>query len=535
MDARFRAVAPWIAVPFAAYVALLAVFWFDAPAWDDYDAILHSIIVMRDAPSLREWLVLLTNQHNEHRIAFTRLVAWCMSAATGGVDFRLLVLVASFAWLGILVLLWAEFRGRAAPWMLGAAAALLLQLSYHEASLVSMSALSNVGAIAFALACVYFAPRGRWAAALACFVCGVLAAGCLASGLFALPVAAALSFAARRRGRAAFLAAVAVVLWAAYFTGYVRPAHHPSPFLALTHPVEALHLFLVVAGGILPGRVLPIPLALAVAAALGISVWRGLWKTSPTALAWVAFLVMSMLATTAARVGFGVVSSSRYAVASSCLVAIAFLIVASARAWRPRRAAAILGACIAASLAIDAAYWRPARDFSFGGHLLAKVVPATPEVLAAPYFGMLYPDPVRATRLLADSDTRGIWRAERVRLYPTRIQFTRPIPPLGPPAGHVDGVARTGSQLRISGWADVPATVEGRTFILDAPGPSPAARMRLVARPDVAIALHRTEHEFTGFELELDYANGQQAASAPCIFVGGGAHPTPLAGQADCR
>jgi hypothetical protein len=178
----FAAAALWIGVPFVLYLILLRHFWFDAPVWDDYDAILAGLMAMQDAASPREWLALLVHQHNEHRVALSRLAAWSMAAVAGHLDFRVLVLLGNAAWLGILLLAWAEFRDRLPAPVFAAAALVTLQLSYYEASLISMSAMSNIGVVFLAFACLFCAQRDGALATWATLVLGAFAAASQASG-----------------------------------------------------------------------------------------------------------------------------------------------------------------------------------------------------------------------------------------------------------------------------------------------------------------------------------------------------------------
>src|SRR5687768_1506394 len=83
--------AAWCSLAILFYAFVLQRVSFNAPIWDDYDTILASVMAMRDAATPREWLVILTAQHNEHRIAVMRLAA--LAAATSGtIDFRALMM-----------------------------------------------------------------------------------------------------------------------------------------------------------------------------------------------------------------------------------------------------------------------------------------------------------------------------------------------------------------------------------------------------------------------------------------------------------
>lgn len=529
---RPLSLAPWIGVPFLLYLLLLRHFWFNAPVWDDYDGTLNSVLVLKDAASAREWLGLLLNQHNEHRIALARLVAWTMFTLFGQVDFRALVVIGNLAWLGILVLFCAELRDRLPAPVFAAAALLTLQLSYYEASLLSMAALSNVGAIFFAFACIFFADRDGSASAIAALCLGIVAAGAQASGLFALPVAVAFCATRGRRMRAAGLAVAAAALWIVYFVGYVRPANHPSILAGVTHPLESIHLFLIIAGGIYPGRWVPIAIAAFVFAVLGWSIRRGLWQVSPTTMAWIAYIFVCISATTAGRVGFGTFHASRYAIYSSCLVALALLAAAAVtQPWSRRRAAAAVAACAAASLLITNSSWGWGSLYSFRARLLAKGVPAAADVHADRYFGLLYPNRDWGERILVRAEQRGLWVAREQPILATSVRIGPQPAADVPRAGHLDQILHDGKRLRVVGWSHIPATLAGRTLILAGAGAPVKIGVTLIDRVDVATTTRVASLTYSGFALDVDYASeteARQAAASLCVLSHAPGHEARL-------
>jgi len=469
----------WIGVPFLLYLVLLRHFWFDAPIWDDYDAILRDLMRMQDAASPREWLGFLLIQHNEHRIALARLTAWSMAAVAGHLDFRLLALAGNAGLLGILLLAWAEFRDRLPAPVFAAAACLLLQISYYEASLVSMSALSNIGVVFFAFACLFFAQRDGAIPVVATLALGAFAAAAQASGLFALPLAAALCAIRGRKARAAVAAACAALLWVLYFTSYARPVGHPSVFAALTHPLQSIHFFFVIVGSVVPNRSFSVALGSALNIALAWALRRGLSKVSPTAVAWSAFILMSVAATVVGRVGFGVHHAPRYALQSSCLAVIALLAVAAlVGPLGARQAFRLAGAAALASVMITIASWSEASAYSFHARLLARGVASSPDVRSDPWFGVMYPDRVRANGILAEAAKRGLWSAREEVLLPTSVRIAANPPPEAPFAGAVDRIAQEGARCASSAGLTSPRRSRAARSCSWAPASPPAPGWR---------------------------------------------------------
>jgi hypothetical protein len=511
----------WMALPLAIYLFLLHRLSFNAPVWDDYEAMLDSPMMLMAASSPGQWLQALFMQHNEHRVAYARLVAWAMAQTTGKIDFPPLVLIGNLAWVGILALLWAEFRAAVAAPLFMAAAFVMLQLGYCEASLLAMAALSNFGVVMFAFACLFFAVRPRPADAALAVLFGMVAAGTQGNGLFALPIAAAAAFFMRRPGRGALFVAVAIALWVPYFWSYARPTNHAPMLLALERPLDVLQLFLVIVGGTVPGPWLPLPLAAAILLALGWLVRHGAWRAHPAAVLWTAFALASAAAAAVGRVGFGVFLAPRYGVYSAFFIAIVLLLLASRAQLRHRGAVLVLVLVAATVSALTSwAAWPVARDYAFRGRLLAEAVPVPPAAVSERYFGVLHPDPNKAVLILAEAGRHGLYRPPRVPVQPTRVVVADSLPP-GPTGGSIDRVEVSGDRVILKGWSHIPASLAMRVLTL-APSAETPRQLRVVVHPspDLAVMTHQAELLFSGFELEAAYASpGAAARAAPNLCL----------------
>lgn len=125
--------------------------------------------------------------------------------------------------------------------------------------------------------------------------------------------------------------------WVAYFHGYTRPPHHPTPFIAFTHPQNLGSYFLAYLGGALVGDKNLLPLAILAGCAALVLLWIYLrplllhmlhndWRWSLVELdrlapwlAVAAFTLLSALATSIGRSSFGLAQAleSRYATFST--------------------------------------------------------------------------------------------------------------------------------------------------------------------------------------------------------------------------
>jgi len=513
----------WIAFPLAAFFAVLVRLWHDAPVLDDYYTVLLSVVSMLDAESAREWLGVVFAQHNEHRVATVRLAARAVDALFGRVDFRALVLLGDLAFTGVFLLMWAEFRATLTGPVLAAAAFVMFQWSYYEAALWTSGGLTNMGVIFFSVACLYLALRDGLAAAAASVACALLAVGCSASGLLALPVAAVACAFTRRIPRAWILGAIAAIVWIAYFRGYVSPPAHASPLAAFSDPFSAIQLFLVVIGGIVPRVEAAMTCGVVILGALAWLTWKGAWKAHPTAAAWIGFLVVSAGAAAAGRAGWGVFHASRYAIYSTCLVVLVLLGWHEiTRPWRPRTMAFALAVSIAFSLTVTWMSWPGVALYAVNTRLLGKPAPAV-EGAPVRYFGMTFPNLAESARVLDEAEAHGVYSPREMPIHAASVRTIASIPPSARIAGHLDEVRVTGNRIAAVGWTETPATVPGRTFsIFPAEAVPESAKVRVVDRSDAARVVGDARLVSSGFELELEYSSegaARRIAQTLCLVV----------------
>lgn len=517
----------WVAIPVAIHFALLARFWFDAPVLDDYDCILDSMGRMAAAKSLPEWFGILFSLQNEHRLAGTRLMPQLLAWVTGGLDFRVLMLLGTLFMLGTFAFLWSEFREEASGPVAAAAAFLLLQWSYNEAFLMASAATAHLGVVFFSFAALYFALQPGRAAAALCVAGGILATYSQANGLFVLPLAAVACLVLGQRRRAAVFLAVAIALWALYFHGYSRPPNHPSVLTAFENPVRTFQLFLIIIGGVGPS--LPIS-QLVGATLLVILAWAtamGLWRRHPTVFLWIAFVLVSAATVAAARVGFGLFYGSRYSVNAALLMAmLVFSAHSLTRPWRPRYDLAAMGAAAVLAAAITIVALPQMRERSFRGQLLVETDPATSGTRFA---GVHHPGREHGARILEMAASHGWYEPRRPALSPPTVTRLDAVPGGLAGNGVMDSVKAEGRTVRLHGWSGVPADVPGRAFLLHpAEGGENLRVERLEAREDVAVALGRPEALLSGFRIALDYpdeALAREAAARLCVYVEAPGHP----------
>lgn len=515
--------AAWIAVPVAIHFVVLARFWFNAPVLDDYDAILASMDAMARSTSPREWLGHVFALQNEHRLAGTRLIPQVLVWVTGGIDFRLLMLLGTLFVLGAFAFMWAEFRDSVNGPVAAAAAFLLLQWSYNEAFLMGSASTAHLGVVFFSFGALYFALRPGWRSAAWCAAGGVFAAFSQANGLFVLPLAGIACLALRRPRRAALFLALAAVLSVAYFTGYAGNPNHPSVLEALGEPLMTFQLFLIIVGGVVPSLELSQLYGTAILAALGWVAWKGLWRQHPTVFLWIAFVLVSAGAVAVARVGFGLFHGSRYAVNAALLLAIlAFAIFALTKPWPRELEVGFVAAAAVAWTAITLVALDDMRERRFRGRLLVETA-RDGAALGLPRFVGVHHPKEHAPRILERTVEHGWYRPPRYAIEAPAVVRSDTLPASAPAMGVMDEAVVDGRSVTLRGWTHLAATVPGRKFTLyPGSGIGSARTDRLYVRYDVADVLQRPDLMLSGFRVVAEYLSENEARKAACevrLFV----------------
>jgi len=222
--------AGWLlaALPVLANVWLIFRYGLNVPKWDDH-ALRNFLVNFNQADGVAERLTLLLAQHNEHRIAYDRLVALVLYQLSGEINFDWLMAAGFLSLLGILFVFWKVIRESRLPdavfWPLPF---LLLSFQHHENTLWGMAALQNFSVVFFVLCAVFAVVKGTERAfgwALFFSTSALITSG---NGLLAWPVVACLLLMQRRwQGLGIWLLATAVAV-GLYFFQYEKPPGNPA-------------------------------------------------------------------------------------------------------------------------------------------------------------------------------------------------------------------------------------------------------------------------------------------------------------------
>lgn len=328
----FLAIAATVFV-IGAYFFIVYHYSVNIPFWDDYT---HLKVITRivSSDSIIEELKLFFSFHNEHRIAFARLVTLAALALSNDLNFVTLIILGNLSLLGTGALLFSifdknssqDFRRRVIYFF--PVVLLLFNLSYFEASIWAVAALSSLVVIFLSFLCVFvlsrFAYRGYWWVFLA-FLIGVLSACTQGNGLLVLYIGIFLLILQKRYAASVYWGIGAAITSFLYFYNYTdlgyRPDYSTEFLSALTIYSNYFFTFL--------GSLSNVPLFVGILffvlfLLLAIS---GLHRRNPVLFGFFLFLILSALSATVSRAGFGVwqALSPRYKIYSLLFFALIYM------------------------------------------------------------------------------------------------------------------------------------------------------------------------------------------------------------------
>ena len=403
-----------VILPFVLFILAVATLSINVPFWDDYDAILGYLV---RTPSER--MGHLFAFHNEHRIAFARLVVEAIYRLTGTFDFRVMIYAGNALFLLYVALLLRRLTWHAVvpSWWVVPVAWSLLSILMYENMLWALTSVTSNAVLLFAWLSLLSLERGGragWFAASLAF--GVLSTFTSGAGLFiwfcmAGMIAKRWYFEGVRLSPAklALLVVVAGVAVAGYLHGF-HGQGEGALGKALTHPLNVFTYAALFCGASMhfPALAFPCGIGVMVVAFL-LLFWVGRIRDNVTFF-FLGFLLCSVFSAALFRCGDLPTQalSFRYRViAVSILVCCGLLVyeqVVQPFKRDTRRLCAVMAAfCIFGNLsAFLLAYPQlvARRDRQLEG---IKNWPSDCS-------GLVYPDTKRASEVLENSVKSGVYR-----------------------------------------------------------------------------------------------------------------------------
>lgn len=332
-------------IPIVIYFGWLNCYGINIPLFDDH-AFKEFLLQWNKPDSILQKLQLLFSQHNEHRIAYTRIVILAIYGLTGQLNYVYLMWVGNWALLGILLVLYkAIYLEKPNPnlylsYAIIPLSLVLFTLQHHENTFWGMASIQNFGVVFWSLFCFYLLARQRFIAAM---IVGFVATFSSGNGFLVLAIATLLFLLQKQYRRLIQWIVFSILLSVFYFYDYTKPPGNPAE-ASWGQGFQVINGFLVLVGGafdvsfqtaekeriwvsILAGIIIFLPLLWLLFKEL--IRWLSIKKLDEWQLFWVGaslFVMGTLGITVITRLGFGesLLLTSRYKIYSVVLVMLVF-------------------------------------------------------------------------------------------------------------------------------------------------------------------------------------------------------------------
>ncbi|MDR1416079.1 MAG: hypothetical protein LBJ57_01510 [Prevotellaceae bacterium] len=220
----------------------------NVPQYDDFVVLLNFLSEFIQSASFSEKFSLITSQHNEHRLVFTRLLVLLCYCITGKVSLSAFIIISNLFLLGVSLLFLMYVKSKKyAPMAMLLIVALLFNGQNFQTSTWAMAGLANIGTLLLAMLSIYLVSYTS-TSANNFFIAGLaLAAATIFSngnGLCLLPSLSLSLLLQKRKKELIWFVLLIGAAAACYFIGYKPMAHKTSLLdLALTSHVLAVNFF----------------------------------------------------------------------------------------------------------------------------------------------------------------------------------------------------------------------------------------------------------------------------------------------------
>ncbi|XWW45453.1 hypothetical protein JYG30_22425 [Fibrella sp. USSR17] len=309
----------------------------NVPKWDDH-ALKAFLIALEQETAPLGWFRQVVKQHNEHRIAYDRLLTWADYTLFGKLSFKRLMVYGDLSLLALVALFGLFLRRYSKQWylFLPPIALFIITLAQWENLYWALSSIQNFSIVVWSLTCLYVLthqPKIGWAIGLA--IVATLVSG---NGFLVWPIGFVLLLAQRRFSQLLPWGIAALILIAVYFGDYVQPTTHPATRGSILELAGGCLAFLGAAIEALP-ITNPYGLSMLLGGVL-LLYWAFIFSRSLTAFrtktSWtplqafglgaVAFMVGTALVVVWGRFGYGrdTLLTSRYRIYSLTLLALTY-------------------------------------------------------------------------------------------------------------------------------------------------------------------------------------------------------------------
>lgn len=216
-------------IPILIYFYFLSVYAVNIPKWDDH-ALKSFLLNFHLKKDFFSKVLTLFKQHNEHRIAFDRLITLIVVWIHGSIEYRWLMWVGNFTLIGITGIFFKIFYENKLPLRLFIPIPFLIfQLELWENTFWGMASLQNFGILLFALSLLYCVTSSiKRSHFYLSFLFAFFATFTSGNGLLVHPICILLLILQSRWKDALLYGLVALILIILYFYDYQTPPNNPA-------------------------------------------------------------------------------------------------------------------------------------------------------------------------------------------------------------------------------------------------------------------------------------------------------------------
>lgn len=231
-------------LPVVVYFRVLDLYAINIPKWDDH-ALKMFLLEYIKASTFSEKLAALVAQHNEHRIALTRYIAWIDYSLIGKLNYRHLMLAGNILLLGVLFI-WGKIlvANKKPLYTLLPIPFLWLTLANWENMYWGMASIQNFGIVTLIATAIYLLSRQRIASFILSLVVLVLSLLTSGNGLILLPIGGVLLFLLKDYKKLIAWSIVSVIAAFLYFTNYTKTPYNPESKASLPELAKGYMAFI---------------------------------------------------------------------------------------------------------------------------------------------------------------------------------------------------------------------------------------------------------------------------------------------------
>lgn len=226
--------------PIVLFFALIVLLSRNIPISDDY-SMLTLIINIINSSGPYEVLSYIFQQHNEHRIATTKIIFYFYYLIFGDINFKWLILLGNLFQLLTFYLLISFFKiENYKNFILLAISLIFFSFGSAESSLMAMAAISNYLVITLMVLAIYFVNKDQKYSLFLAIIFSIAAVYTQGNGLIAPFIVSGYFFAKKLYLKGTVTFFIALIFIYVYMHGYTSTSGHGDPLELIKKPFEIL-------------------------------------------------------------------------------------------------------------------------------------------------------------------------------------------------------------------------------------------------------------------------------------------------------